>query len=312
MGKTAYIYHPDFLKHDTGADHPERFERLVAIRDHVAEQEFFAQLHKLTPEAADVSAISAVHSAEHIKRIETTSGPGLHYLDSDTLVCEHSYRVALLAAGALLRACDTVVFGGSEHAFCAVRPPGHHAEPDRAMGFCLFNNIAVAARYLQNHHGMDKICIIDWDVHHGNGTQAAFYDDPSVLFISLHQHPLYPGTGLADETGSGPGLGFTKNFPLSPGQGDEQYVHHFQGEIADRVLAFNPDCILISAGFDAHVRDPLAGMQLTESGFAEMTRIVKTLATECCNGRLIATLEGGYDLEGLKKSVAEHLKVLIN
>jgi len=312
MSTTGFAYHPDFLKHDTGDGHPERAERLVTLIEYLQAQPLYAHLHQLQPEPAEVSHIARVHPQRHIERIAAACRRGFNFLDTDTPVCEHSYQAALRASGALVAACDAVVRGQLTNAFCAVRPPGHHAEPERPMGFCLFNNVAVAAKYLQDAHDVDRICIIDWDVHHGNGTQAAFYKDPSVLFISLHQYPLYPGTGAGDETGSGFGLGFTTNFPLKSGSGDDTYVALLNGAVADKVLAFDPDFILLSAGFDAHTLDPLANMNVTEAGFAEMTGIVKTFAGECCQDRLVSTLEGGYHLDGLKKSVAEHLNILIN
>jgi acetoin utilization deacetylase AcuC-like enzyme len=265
---------------------------------------------EISPQYADLKWIQGVHPIGYIESIQSACKPDLHFLDCDTVVSQHSYQTALLAVGGTLAACDAVIKGQVRNAFCAVRPPGHHAESTRAMGFCLFNNVAVAARYLQAQHSLSKICIIDWDVHHGNGTQNAFYRDPSVFYISIHQYPLFPGTGKKGETGEADGEGTTLNFLCPAGYGDKEYLRIFETEIAPAVERFGPDFILISAGFDAHRDDPLANMKVTEEGFAGMTEVATTLAAKCCNGRLVSLLEGGYNLEALARSVETHLRKL--
>ena len=213
--------------------------------------------------------------------------------------------------GAVTQAVDRIIDDTLDAAFCAVRPPGHHALADRAMGFCLFNNVAIGARYAQQRHALSRILIVDWDVHHGNGTQAIFYDDPSVLYFSTHQYPFYPGTGARAETGRGAGAGFTINVPLPAGAGDAELIRAFQEELLPRALTFKPQLILISAGFDAHRDDPLAGLAVTEAGYAELTRIVRGIAEACCRGRIVSVLEGGYNLLALGRSVEAHLRTLL-
>ncbi|MFQ5824997.1 MAG: histone deacetylase [bacterium] len=308
MNKTGFVYHDDFLKHNTGAGHPERAERLQNLVTYLKQIDYLFEFNHIPVTPADLSFIEQIHPKHYIMNIQNSCNSGLTYLDSDTVVSRDSFHAAHLSVGGVVNACDAVMKGKIENAFCAVRPPGHHAEPSTAMGFCLFNNVAIAARYLQNHHSIDKVCIIDWDVHHGNGTQNAFYDDSSVFYISIHQHPLYPGTGRAEERGQGAGEGATLNFPSPPGFGDKDYLNTFEKQIAPEVRNFNPDYILISAGFDAHRDDPLANMQVTEEGFGEMTVLIKLLAEECCQGRFVSLLEGGYNLNALAHSVEAHLK----
>ena len=311
MSRTGFVYHEDFLKHRTPDGHPERVDRLQALIAHLEASPVYAQLTRIAPAPVHTRDIERVHPGSYIDAIQKACKSAPHYLDSDTVVCEASFDVALLAAGAVVAACDAVAERKIDNAFCAVRPPGHHAEPTTAMGFCLFNNVAVAARFLQARR-FNKICIIDWDVHHGNGTQAAFYDDPSVLYISMHQHPLFPGTGRLNEKGSGAGEGFTLNFPLPPGCGDSEYLKVVESEITSAVLEFKPEFVLLSAGFDAHRDDPLANMNVTEAGFASMTAMIVELANATCDGRLVSVLEGGYNLRALSHSVEKHLEVLLN
>ncbi len=255
--------------------------------------------------------IARVHQPEHRARLERLSPEkGIARVDADTLISPDSYRTALLAVEGTLLAVDGIMGGKFGRAFCAVRPPGHHAESNRAMGFCLFNNIAIAARYIQNRYGLRKVMIIDWDVHHGNGTQEIFEEDPTVFYFSIHQYPLYPGTGREDEHGRGAGEGYTLNSPLSAGKGDEEYLTVFEKKVGPAVESFRPDFILISAGFDAHVDDPLANMRVTEKGFAEMTRKVKAWAKTYCQGRMLSCLEGGYHLNALVRSVERHLDTM--
>lgn len=311
MAKVGFYSHDHYLKHETGPGHPERPERLQHLTQHLKKTDVFAELTHLSPDPCDINHIKQVHPGNYVESIQNACKNGLHYLDSDTVVCEDSYEIGLLAAGAAVEACDAVMQGKVESAFCAVRPPGHHAEPARAMGFCLFNNVAIAARYLQTHHSIKKVCIIDWDVHHGNGTQNAFYDEPTVFYISIHQYPLYPGTGLAEEKGQGNGEGATLNFPSPPGFNDKEYLQIFENDIAPAVRKFNPEFMLISAGFDAHLNDPLANMNVTEEGFARMTQVVYDLANEFCQGRMVSILEGGYNLDALSRSVEHHLRVML-
>ncbi len=221
-----------------------------------------------------------------------------------------SYRAALQAVGGTLAAIDAVMDGRVANAFCAVRPPGHHAEPSRAMGFCLFNNVAVGARYAQQRYGLGRVLILDWDVHHGNGTQAAFYEDPTVLYVSLHQYPWYPGTGSAEEVGTGPGEGYTLNLPMAAGRGNDEYRTAFELRIQPAVREFSPDFVLISAGFDAHRDDPLAMMNVTEAGYRAMTESVKDWASTTAQGRIVSCLEGGYNLTALADSVEAHVRCL--
>jgi acetoin utilization deacetylase AcuC-like enzyme len=254
-----------------------------------------------------------VHSPGHLGRLERLRPEtGIARIDADTLMSSESYRVAKLAVEGTLTAADGILSGRFANAFCAVRPPGHHAESNRAMGFCLLNNIAVAARYLQRQHKLSRIMIIDWDVHHGNGTQHIFEEDPSVFYFSIHQFPLYPGTGRADEHGLGAGEGYTLNCPLPPGQGDDEYHTVFEKSLRPAVEAFRPDFILVSAGFDAHRDDPLANMRVTEDGFGQMTRMVNDWARVYCRGRVLSCLEGGYHLEALARSVERHLNVCLS
>ncbi|MFQ6114139.1 MAG: histone deacetylase [bacterium] len=307
MSRTGIVYHEDYLKHDTGGGHPERSQRLENLITYLNKAGILSELVKVPATPGELNWIEQIHPKAYIDYVQNSCGQGLSYLDSDTVVSRESFHVALLAVGGAVNACNAVMKGEIDHAFCAIRPPGHHAERTRAMGFCLFNNVAIAARYLQNHHPVEKVCIIDWDVHHGNGTQSVFYDDPSVFYISIHQHPLYPGTGRAEEQGREAGEGATLNFPSPAGFGDREYSNIFEREIAPAVRDFKPDFILISAGFDAHREDPLANMQVTEEGFGEMTAVVKSLAQECCQGRMISLLEGGYNLDALAQSVQAHL-----
>ena len=300
---TSIVYHPDYLLHDTGS-HPERKERLIAIMQLIEDSGI--DLRKVKPEPASIEEIGYVHDPDYITKVKEYSKREIP-LDPDTVLCKASYRAALLAAGGMIRAVDLAAEG--ENAFALVRPPGHHALPDRGMGFCLFNNIAIGARHARKI-GYDRVLIVDWDVHHGNGTQQVFYDDPSVFYFSVHQYPHYPGTGSSDETGSGAGQGYTLNVPLPAGSGDAEYTRAFEEILMPAALRFDPDIVLVSAGFDAHIDDPLAGMAVTTAGFGKMASVVCSIADECCEGRLAITLEGGYDLHALSHSVVEVLEVM--
>lgn len=309
--RTGLVNDSTSLQHDTGPSHPESPSRLHAITRCLEEAGYGQTLSPIRPFLPERRWLETVHSPAHIDRIAcAVPTSGYAYLDADTPISPGSYRAALQAVGGTLAAIDAVMAGTVANAFCAVRPPGHHAEPTRAMGFCLFNNVAIGARYVQQRHGLSKVLILDWDVHHGNGTQTAFYEDPSVLYVSLHQFPWYPGTGGRDEVGGGPGEGYTVNIPLSAGRGDDEYLKAFELQIGPAVLAFVPDFILISAGFDAHRDDPLAGMRVTEEGYRAMTERVKTWARTFCKGRIVSCLEGGYNLDALGRSVDAHVSAL--
>ena len=310
--KTGFLYDDIYLKHKTTEGHPEAPQRLVAIVERLKAKGLHFQLFPLTPSPAPLEWLTTVHTAEYIQRARNSCENGTRYLDSlDTPVSPKSYDAALMAAGGVLSAIDAVMQKKVTNAFCAIRPPGHHATKDEAMGFCIFNNIAVGARYIQKKYNLSKILIVDWDVHHGNGTQAMFYDDPAVLYFSVHQYPFYPGTGSKAEKGSGKGLNYNINVPLPAGSGDSDYLMVFEEELKPAALAFSPDFVLISAGFDAHKDDLLGGMEVTAQGFAQLTQLVKQIAERCCAGRLVSVLEGGYHPEGLSASVEAHIRVLM-
>ena len=296
---TSIIFHPDFLKHDTGS-HPETAARLTAIVDLLDARGYFDDYPIINPKPAEIPLIETIHDPDHMKKVEEYCRAGIP-LDPDTIVCKDSFNAALLAVGGAVRAVSETKDGGS--AFALVRPPGHHAEPDRAMGFCLFNNIAIAARYAQSQ-GMPRVLIVDWDAHHGNGTQNAFYSDPSVLYFSTHNYPHFPGTGWLDEVGEGGGKGYNINVPLYAGANDVDYIYVFNKLLVPVAVQFKPDIILVSAGQDGHVNDPLGGMKVTSAGFGYLASIVKKLAESTC-GRTAFVLEGGYDLEALAESVIE-------
>ncbi|NUM79471.1 histone deacetylase [bacterium] len=306
---TGFVYHPAYLAHEAQGYHPENPGRLQHILKRLEQSGVIQKLQVITPAEADLSWIQLIHTTDHIRRIQKASSSHA-FLDADTYVNSFSYSAALTACGGMISAVDAVMKGQVENGFCAVRPPGHHAESDRAMGFCLFNNVALAARYAQKQYAIGKILILDWDVHHGNGTQEIFWTDSTVMYISLHQWPLYPGTGSRDETGESEGKGFTLNFPMPSGCGDAEYFQLFNTVIRSAIEKFQPELILISAGFDAHEKDPLAQMKVTTQGFAEMSTTIKELAQRLCSSRLISVLEGGYHLQALAESVEAHIRVL--
>jgi acetoin utilization deacetylase AcuC-like enzyme len=311
MGEVAVVYHEDFLKHATREGHPESPERLKAIMNGLATEGLLRQLTRLSPTVPSEEMVTLVHSPKYVRWVEERCSEGAECLDrGDTVVCEDSFHVALLAVGATIAASDWVMKSNGRRAFCAVRPPGHHAEAERAMGFCIFNNVAICARYLQKHHGVGKVLIVDWDVHHGNGTQNAFYGDPSVFYFSVHEYPFYPGTGRPEERGVGEGEGHTMNVPLRAGSDDEEFTDAFRARLVPAAARFRPDIVLISAGFDAHLDDPMAAMCMTENGFAALTAIVRGIADRYGNGRIISVLEGGYHLSATPASVVRHVQAL--
>ncbi|MCK4375282.1 MAG: histone deacetylase [Candidatus Brocadiae bacterium] len=312
VATTGFVYDEVFLQHETGPAHPESPRRLEAIVNRLEEKGLLARLAEFARRPAAQEWILTVHSKQYVAHVEKSCRQGAAYLDSpDTPISARSYEAAVEAVAGVLSAVDAVVDGTVENAFCAVRPPGHHAQRDRAMGFCIFNNVAIAARYVQKRHNLPRVLIVDWDVHHGNGTQRAFYDDPTVLYFGVHQYPFYPGTGAESEQGAAEGKGYTINVPLPAGSGDAEFTRALQEKLKPAALAFKPDFVLISAGFDAHEADPLGGMRVTSEGFAELTRIVKGIAEKCCQGRLVSVLEGGYDLKALADSVEAHIRVLM-
>ena len=295
------IADPRYAAHEGPAGHPERPERLGAVT--AAIERFGPALVPRAPRPASPDELLAVHDRAHIEHVRRAAAAGAGQLDPDTYVSPQSYEVALLAAGACADLALRVARGDARAGFAAVRPPGHHAEGDHAMGFCLFNNAAIAARAVQREAGVERVLILDWDVHHGNGTQHTFETDPSVLYVSTHQYPFYPGTGAAGEIGTGRGEGATLNVPMPAGCGDGEYVGVFQRVIAPAARAFRPDYWIVSCGFDAHEDDPLAAMRVTRSGYAAMTAIVRSLAEELSGGRMLFVLEGGYSLRGLSEGV---------
>ena len=305
----GYVYDPIYLKHDTG-QHVENAQRLVAVMTCLEESGLKQQLEYIKPRAATAEEIALVHSPELIAQIQVMAKKGGGWLDSDTVMSADSYQAALYAAGGLLRAAEVVLDGGGS-VFALVRPPGHHATSTQAMGFCLFNNLAIAARYALSKYKLERIAIIDFDVHHGNGTQDIFYDEPRVLYISAHESPLYPGTGSMEEIGSGDGEGTTINIPLPAGSSDTEYLEAFDQVIVPAVRRFAPQLVLVSAGYDPHWLERLAMMEVSVTGFARMTEIIKGLADELCDGRLIFALEGGYPLDSLAASVRATFDVLL-
>ena len=294
-----------YLEHTSPAGHPERPDRLRAIISHLKECGLWNHLHHIQPAPAKLEYVRAVHFQQHVDRVRRVCERGGGLLDEgDTYAVPRSFGIAMLASGGVVSAIDAVIGKKVNSAFCVVRPPGHHAERDKAMGFCLFNNVAIGAGYAQQGHGLDRVAILDWDVHHGNGTQHIFEQDPSVFYISLHQYPFYPGTGARDERGIGEGEGFTLNVPLPVGTGEARYLQAFTEELIPTLENFKPDLLIISAGFDAHKDDPLGGMKLTEDSFAKMTMLVKDIAP------VVSVLEGGYNLDALARSTESHLNAL--
>ena len=311
---TGLLYDDTYLRHLPGrTGHPECPERLTAIRDRLRGAPWFPTLVSIAPRRATLEELSLAHDPDYLTLVEqeATGVAGLKQLSTgDTIISNNSLEVAHLAAGGILSAVDAVIAGQVRNAFCAVRPPGHHATRDRAMGFCIFNNVAIATRYVQKAFGIAKILIVDWDYHHGNGTQDIFYDDPSVFYFSTHHYGAYPGTGAPSERGTGAGLGTTLNVPLPVGCSDAQIYDALEDQLVPAAQKFHPDFIFISAGFDAMRGDLLGCFDVTPEGFAALTRLVKNLAEELCGGRLVSVLEGGYRLDGLAECVAAHVEVL--
>lgn len=309
--QTGLVFDPVFLEHRPGFGHPESPARLQSLLRGLEESRLLSRLLPIAPRPVERRWLEKVHDASHVTRVEAACLGGAGYIDClDTAVSGGSARAAFAAAGGVLAAIDAVMEGRAANAFCAVRPPGHHALRERAMGFCLFNNVAIGAAYLREKYRLERVFIIDWDVHHGNGTQDAFYDDPSVFFFSVHRYPFYPGTGAASERGAGPGEGATLNAPLPAGSGEAEYLEVFRRLLRPALRAFRPGFILVSAGFDAHRDDPLGGMGLDAESYGRMTRLVAREAAGLCAGRLVSVLEGGYDLPALAGSAVAHVTAL--
>ncbi|KAF0118787.1 MAG: Histone deacetylase superfamily [Rhodospirillaceae bacterium] len=305
---TLLISHPACMQHETGISHPERPERLTAIAQALATERFTALDRQEAPRAA-LALIERLHPRSYIEGIlDAVPKNGSRHLDSDTVLSPASGEAALRAVGAVVAAVDAVAHGKAHNAFCPVRPPGHHAEPTTAMGFCIFNNVAIGAHHARAVHGFRRVAVVDFDVHHGNGTQAAFWNDAEMFYASTHQWPCYPGTGAGHETGCAHNI---VNVPLPPGSGSEAFRHGVTERIVPALRAFKPEFLFISAGFDAHARDPLAGLELGKDDFAWVTRALTHLAAECCDGRVVSVLEGGYDLSALAESVAVHVEGLM-
>ena len=312
MGKSGLVYDPRYLDHDMGGGHPESPNRLRAIMQRLEQSGTAARLTRIDPRKAEDEWITQIHTSSYLAMLKTHAPTsGRVALDPDTSMSPGSLTAAYLAAGGALAAVDAIMNRQVDHVFCAVRPPGHHAEAGRAMGFCLFNNVAIAARYMQKKYGVKRALIVDWDVHHGNGTQHSFEDDCSLLFFSTHQYPHYPGTGRESERGRAAGEGFTINVPMEAGEGDEEYRAVFQKFLVPAADAFKPEFVIISAGFDAHKDDPLASMGLTEEGYADLTGIVAGIAKRHAGGRMLSSLEGGYNLTALAASVDRHIQTLL-
>ncbi|MGD9817610.1 MAG: histone deacetylase [Desulfomonilaceae bacterium] len=310
MKPTGIVRESVYLKHDMGMYHPESPERLEVIYQMLDQLGGAFNLLTVPAREASYEELCLNHDSRYVEKICDTKSCETTFLDPDTSACEYSWEAASKAAGGLFSLIDAVVDSRVRNGFAFVRPPGHHAERRRAMGFCLFNNVALAAHYALTHHKMQRVAIIDWDLHHGNGTQNSFYEDPRVLFLSTHQYPHYPGTGGIREVGHGPGEGFTVNVPLVAGAGDMEYITVFKMLVEPLLDAFMPELILVSAGFDAHEKDPLGGMNLTEDGYEQLIKSIMRKASEFCSGRVVLTLEGGYNITALRNSVKRILLAL--
>lgn len=314
MLKTGFVYDEKYLQHTTFAGHPECAERLVAIVNGLEAEGLLEKLVPIPAEPANQRWIEAVHHIRYIMRFEEACSWGMPDFDhQDNSICRDTYDVAFLAVGGVLKAIDSVMEKEVDNAFCAVRPPGHHAEREQAMGFCYFNNVAVGARYLQRQWDIERVGIIDFDVHHGNGTQHIFEDDDTVFYYSIHEHPsfAYPGTGREFDTGVSGGKGFTLNTPVLPGRGDEEYREKLLSDLVPAFEEFNPEVVLLSSGFDAHVDDLMSGTSLTTEGYDFVNETVLDLARRCSDGRVISVLEGGYNLEILPLLVANHIRKML-
>jgi acetoin utilization deacetylase AcuC-like enzyme len=310
MSSTAVFYDPIYLEHDNGYGHPERPERLQMTMQMIEGVGLADKVRIISPRDASVDEIALVHTRSYIEKVERTAESGGGWLDPDTHVGVRSYDAALKSTGAVLEGLERIFSGDIDNAFCLVRPPGHHATAERGMGFCLFNNNAVASRFAMREYGVSRVFILDWDAHHGNGLQDIFYDDDKVLYVSLHQYPHYPGTGSNSEIGIGAGEGYTVNFPLPARSGEEVYLAAFDQVILPIAREYQPELVLISAGYDGHFSDQLCSMLLRGHSYAEMTTRLKDFAEEFCGGKMMAALEGGYDLTGIAISMTNTIAVM--
>jgi acetoin utilization deacetylase AcuC-like enzyme len=310
MSRTTVFYDPLYLEHDTGYGHPERAERLEATLQILRKSGLSEKVQIVAPRDATIEEIQLVHPKGYIEKVKSVAESGGGYLDMDTPVSPKSYQAALRSAGASLEGLERIFAGEIDNAFCLQRPPGHHATATQGMGFCLFNNNAVASRFAMENLGVERVFILDWDAHHGNGIQDIFYDDNKVLYVSLHQYPHYPGSGSYHEVGSGAGEGYTVNFPLPPRSGEDVYLTAFDQVILPIARQYDPQLVLISAGYDGHYSDPLCSMNLSASTYSEMAIRLKGLAEETCGGKMLASLEGGYDLLGIAASMTNTIAVL--
>jgi len=308
--QTAYVYDPLYLEHDS-PEHPENKQRLQQTMAHLRNSGLLARLESLPARDALIEELAAVHRPGYIAEVRAAAEGSREWWDSDTYLRPRSYAAAVRAAGGVLAAVEAVLTGKTDNAFALVRPPGHHAVADQAMGFCLFNNVAVAARYALQHHGLERVLIVDFDLHHGNGTQDAFYEEPQVLYFSTHQYPYYPGTGHWQETGRGAGQGYTVNVPLPAGTGDMGLQRAFDEILVPVAQRYRPQLILASAGYDGHWTDPIGMMRLSVSGYGRLVRTLVQLASELCAGRLVLALEGGYSLEALPLCIAASFSMLL-
>lgn len=314
MSSVGLVLDDRFLEHDTGRGHPERPQRLVAVRDALQKAGILDACDRIDAAPVDPALVTQIHSREYVERLTRACAAGAPFIDvPDSAICPKSSEIARLAAGGVVAATLQVASGRLRRAFCAVRPPGHHAERESSMGFCLLNNVALAAQALRREFGLSRILILDWDVHHGNGTQHIFEADADVMFVSLHGHPdfLYPGTGYATETGVGAGLGYTLNVPFLPGTADDEYLRALRTLVLPAVHRFAPQFVLVSAGFDAHGDDPLGNLRLTDHAFDELSRAALEIANTSAGGRLVSVLEGGYDLAALGRCTVAHVKSLL-
>jgi acetoin utilization deacetylase AcuC-like enzyme len=312
LRRIGLVLDPVFEDHDTRSGHPESPARLARIREVLAARGLTGRCVPMPLTPASDAALHRVHDPDHVRRVEEACRAGELFIDSmDTAIGQESARIARLAAGSLAALSAAVAEGRLDGGLAIVRPPGHHAERDLAMGFCLFNNVAVAAATLRAECGIDRVLIVDWDVHHGNGTQHIFEEDPTVFYYSSHQMPLYPGTGRAEERGKGRGVGATLNVPLRPGDGDDRFLGGLTGSLVPAMESFRPEFVLVSAGFDAHRADPLGGLNVSTEAFSEATAILRGIADRFASGRVVSALEGGYDLEALADSTAAHLEALL-
>jgi acetoin utilization deacetylase AcuC-like enzyme len=311
MAKTGIVKDPIYLEHKTGSYHPESPQRLEAIYEMLEGSDMAGSFEEVKPRKATKKEVELIHEPSYFERVAATAGRQHSSLDPDTQTSEKSFEAALFAAGGFLLGIDKVMSGDLDNVFALIRPPGHHAESNRGMGFCLFNNIAIGALHAIENHSIERVLICDWDLHHGNGTQHSFYNDKRVLYFSTHQYPYYPGTGSFGEIGKDDGKGYTVNVPLNVGNGDAEYYKIFKNVLEPVADQYKPQLVLVSAGFDIYFKDPLGGMEVTPQGFAALAKVLISIAEKHCDGRLLITLEGGYHLGGLKDGVKSVLKQLM-